>query len=786
MIPELSPDLLRRAYDPAVLTFQTTAELTPASGIIGQPRGVQAIAFGLDMPNRGYNIFVLGESGTGRTTTIQHFVEMRAQNEPPPADWIYVHNFVEPEQPPAIAMPAGTAVVFRDEVNKLIHQLRDDIARAFDNQTFRDAVLEVRHGLDRRRSAMFNELQEAARQQGALVNSTPDGFQILPLHDGQPYTPEEYAALNTEAKNAWEEIEHRVQHDINEVVFQAHKLEEAAGEELEALKRRVAAEVADSAVAELQARYAHLPPVAAYLEQLRVDIIDHVDLFRADDEELSPEENGERFRRYEVNVLVDHQNQAQAPVIVELEPTLPRLLGRVEHEARRGGAVTTDFTLIRPGALHAANGGYLVMRARDLFSHPESWEALKRALMSGEVRPDDPATRGGTAVRTLDPAPIPLKTKLLLTGPAGLYYLLHDQDEDFRILFKVMADFDEEVERTPANERDYAIFIATRVADEGLLHFEQAAVGRIIEYGSRLAETQGKLSTRFGKIADLARESDYWARKAGRELVSAADVDRAIEHREYLGNRIEQRMREYVLQGKQLVSCGGTAVGQINGLAVSEIGDHAFGHPNRITARAYVGRDGVAHIDREAEMSGPVHDKGVLTLIGYLGGRYAAEAPLSLSAQITFEQNYGEIEGDSASSTELYALLSSLSNVPLRQSVAVTGSVNQAGEIQAIGGVNEKVEGWFAICEGVGLDGTQGVIIPAANVDDLMLRPSVVEAVRAGQFHIWAVANVDEGLEVLTGRPAAEVHELAQARLLALAHALEDFKGDDADEEGGA
>jgi lon-related putative ATP-dependent protease len=785
MIPELNPDQLRRPYDPAALAFETTADLTPTSSIIGQPRGVQAIAFGLSMPNPGYNIFVLGESGTGRTTTIQQYVENRAKDEPAPDDWIYVHNFSEPEQPPAIALPAGTAVVFRDAVNTLIHRLRDDIARAFEDQSFRDAVLEVRHILDRRRSEMFDTVQTAARQQGALLNSTADGFQILPLHeDGQPLTSEQYAALNAEAKRAWSDTEHRLQHDINEVVYQAHKLEEAAGEELEALKRRVAADVVDSAATELQTTYAHLPPVVAYLKQLHADIIDHVDDFRGDDDKLSAAENGERFRRYEINVLVDHQNTTQAPVIVELDPTLPRLLGRVEHEARRGGAVTTDFTLIRPGALHIANGGYLVMRARDLFGQPEAWDALKRALVGREVRPDDPASRGGTAVRTLDPAPIPLRLKLLLTGPAGLYYMLHDQDEDFRNLFKVMADFDEEVDRTPANERDYAIFIATRVADEGLLPFDQAAVGRIIEYGSRLAETQSKLSTRFGKIADLAREANYAATQAGHTIVSAGDVDQAMEQREYLANRIETRMRDYVLQGKQLVSCSGTAVGQINGLAVSEIGDHAFGHPNRITARAYVGREGVIHIDREVEMSGPIHDKGVLTLIGYLGGQYALEAPLSLSAQITFEQNYGGIDGDSASSTELYALLSSLSNLPLRQGIAVTGSINQAGEIQAIGGVTEKVEGWFAVCQAIGLDGQQGVLIPAANVDDLMLRLSVVEAVRAGQFHVWAVPTVDEGLQVLTDRPAAEVHDLVQHRLLTLAHALEEFKsGEDEDEE---
>ncbi len=544
---------------------------------------------------------------------------------------------------------------------------------------------------------------------------------------------------------------------------------------MEALTKRVAGSVVAVAMAELEQNFGIYDEIPAYLSQLHEDILGHVDLFRveADDDE-SPDQV-DRFRRYGVNVLVDHQTSVHAPVNVEFNPTIPRLLGRVEHEARHGGAVVTDFTLIRPGTLHSANGGYLVLRARDIFAEPGAWEALKRSLIGKAIHPDDPATRGGGAIRTLDPETIPLEVKVILIGPAELYYQLHELDEDFRATFKVMADFSQQVNRTAENERDYATFIATRVQEENLLHLEQTAVGRIIEYGSRLAGTQNRISTRFGQIADLVREANYWAGAAGHELISVNDVEKAIDNREYLQNRIETRMRESLMEGKQLVTTQGAIVGQINGLAVHQVGEHAFGHPSRVTARTYVGEEGVIQIDREAELAGSIHDKGLFTLIGYLGGQYAHDLPLSLSAQITFEQNYGGIDGDSASSTELYALLSSLANMPINQGIAVTGSVNQLGEMQAIGGVTEKIEGWYAVCSERGLSGDQGVMIPSSNVPDLMLRLSVVDAVQQGQFHIWAVSNIDEGLEVLTSKQAQDVHRAVKKRLVELAETLKNF-----------
>jgi lon-related putative ATP-dependent protease len=782
----LSPNELRRSYDENNLTLESTADLSPGTKIIGQPRGIRAIEFGIRMKSPGYNIYVLGESGTGRTTAIKQFVEDRADEDSIPPDWVYVNNFLVPHKPLAVRLPSGDACKLRDDLQQLMRQLRGEIARAFDNQAFRDAALEVSHELERKREELFTALQNKARGMDALLMSTAEGFRIVPSKDGQPLQQQEFASLAEEEKATWKETYHYLQHDLNEVIYQARKMELEAQNDLEDLKRRVANSVVDVAMEELKRAFSSHEKVTAYLDQVHEDIIDNVDLFRSEEDDGEwPNEFGpdaqehivtEEFRRYKVNVLVDHKHSERAPVIVEYNPTVSRLLGRVEHEARYGGAVLTDFTLVRSGTLHAANGGYLVLRARDMFTEPGAWDALKRALVGGAVRPDDPATRGGAAARTLDPDPIPLEVKVILIGPPALYYQLHEMDEDFRTTFKVMADFDATVPRTAENEMDYARFIATRSHEEGLLHLDRAAVGRVIEYGSRIAGTQNKLSTRFGGIADLVREANYWAREAGQDLVVVDDIEKAIDNREYLRNRIETHMRESVMEGKQLVATSGEIVGQINGLTISRTGEHAFGHPSRVTARTYVGKQGVVQIDREVELAGRIHNKGLMTLIGYLGGQYAEDQPLSLSALITFEQNYGGIDGDSASSTELYALLSSLSGMPIRQSIAVTGSVNQRGEIQAIGGITQKVEGWFAVCQERGLTGEQGVLIPASNVQDLMLRVGVVDAVAAGKFHIWAVETVDKGIEILTGRPADEVHAAAKARLQTLAQRLEDFK----------
>ena len=775
----LPPDKLRRSYDKSNLKFKSTADLEPATNIIGQPRGVQAIEFGIHMKSTGYNIYVLGEAGTGRTTAIRQFVEGKASKDPIPPDWVYVNNFLQFHKPLAIQLPPGDGCRLRDSLKSTVKQLQTGIARAFDNQAFRDAALEIRHDLERKREQLFVELQGQASSAGAMLLNSPEGFRIVPARDGQPLPSEAIAALSEEEQDQWKTIHHDLQHQLNEVVHQARKMEAEAQSELEELERRVASSIVDVVLEELKETFSDHEKVTAYLDQVHQDILDNVDLFRAEEDGEEGEVQipaSEEFRRYQVNVLVDHKQTDRAPVIVEYNPTASRLLGRVEHEARYGGAVETDFTLVRSGTLHAANGGYLVLRARDLFNEPGAWDALKRALVGGAILPDDPVTRMGTAARSLDPESIPLNVKVILIGPPGLYYQLHASDEDFRTMFKVMADFDETVPRTAENELGYAVFIATRSQEENLLHLDREAVGRVIEYGSRLAETQNKLSTRFGNIADLVREANYWAARADRDLVLVDDVEKAIDHREFLHNRIETRVRQHLQEGKQLVTTEGAVVGQINGLTVSQVGEHSFGNPSRVTARTYVGKEGVVQIDREVQLAGQIHNKGLMTLVGYLGGQYAGDQPLSLSALLSFEQSYGGIEGDSASSTELYALLSSLSGIPIKQSIAVTGSVNQLGQIQAIGGVTQKVEGWFAICRERGFNGNHGAMIPASNVQDLMLRVAVTEAVAAGKFRLWAIETVDQGIEILTGRPAAEVHAAVKARLAELAEILERFK----------
>ncbi len=776
MIDPLALEDLFRSCDPAVFDFETTAELEPNIRIIGQPRGTQAILFGVEMASPGYNIYAQGEAGTGRTTAIERFLDERAAQADVPSDWVYVHNFQEPHKPHALRLPPGEGALLRGDMARLLDDLRINLPRALESEAFREAAHQVQHNFETARDELFEEMQAKASQAGAAVVPTPGGLRIVPAKDGQALPPEAVAALPEEVQKSWREQAHQLEHELDKMLRQVKAAEREAKEAMQALIRQAAGRVVDRALEEMLERYQGDEDTLGYLQDVRQDIVENVDLFRPGEEDEAPSGWKElRFRRYQVNLLVDHGGRRGAPVVVEYNPTLPRLLGRVEHEPWPGGGMVTDFTLIRGGALHAANGGYLVLRARDLFLEPGSWEALKRALVGGCVRPDDPATRGGAPTRSLDPEPIPLDLKVVLVGPPGVYYALHESDEDFRTLFKVLADFDDRMERSPENEQEYAVFVATRCHEEKLRHLDRGAVARLVEYGSRLAGSQSKLSTRFGDLANLVREAGYWAAKAGHEVVTAEDVAHALEERRARLGLIESRLREQILKGTLLILSEGEVVGQVNGLTVISSADHRFGYPSRVTARVYMGKEGVMQIDREVELAGPIHNKGVMTLIGYLGGRYAQQQPLSLSAQITFEQNYGGVEGDSAASTELYALLSCLSGIPVRQAIAVTGSVDQRGDVQAVGGVTEKVEGWFALVKERRSKGEHGVMVPAANVQDLMLSDEVRRAVAEGTFRLWAVSTVDQGLEILTGRPAEEVHASVRTRLRDLAEGIERF-----------
>ena len=794
----LQPEQLARHCPADHFDFQTTAELPSIREIIGQPRGVRAIEFGIDMAGRGYNIYVMGPRGTGRLTAIERFIEARASQAPVPDDWLYVHNFSAPHKPIALRLPPGMGRRFADDMRALIQRLRAEVPRALEAQAFVDAAQDIQRGLQDQRNAIFQQMQAFATEQGFAIQQTPAGLALVPLREGQPLSQEAYMALPEAERRAIEERRRHLEDQFEDSLRQAAALEEGAREALLKLRRETVAAILDTQLQPLREAYADHEAALAHLDRVRQDILDNVERFTRQEggesgaDAPAGDASGQAgvadgTRRYEANLLVDHSASQGAPVVVVTLPTYQNLIGRIEYQVQYG-ALTTDFTLIKPGALHQANGGFLVVRATDILRQPFAWEALKRALSAGEVCIDEPESRGTGVIATqmLEPDPIPLQVKVIMLGSPLLYYLLFAEEEDFPELFKVKSDFADTMERNRESEAQYAAFVATRCHEDGLPHFDAAALGRVVDFGSWLAEDQTRLSLRFGEITDLIHEAAYYARREGRDVTTADDVARAIAERRYRSNLYEELSHRHILEGDVIIDTEGSAVGQINGLTVISLGDYTFGQPTRITARVYVGETGVVQIEREVRLSGPIHDKGLLILRGYLGSTYAQHFPLTLSASLTFEQHYGGVEGDSASSTELYALLSALSGYPIRQDLAVTGSVDQRGVIQPIGGATHKVEGFFRICQQRGLTGRQGVLIPQANVHNLMLSEEVIEAVRQGQFHIYAVETVDQGIELLTGVPAGQrqpdgsypegtLHHAVQQRLRALAEGLRDF-----------
>lgn len=786
-VAPLSPEKLRQICQTTNFTFTSTAELQAETQIIGQPRGIRSIAFGIGIASHGYNIYALGANGTGRATAIEHFLYQQSRNAPVPSDWIYVHNFAIPHQPRAIPLPAGQGTQFKTRMSRLITDLRRDLPQAFDTDSYRETMNAVQNEFEQQRDALLQALhQKAAANKFALLQ-TASGFAIVPIENGQQLSQEQVQQLPIETRQAMEQQAQNISVELEEVGYQIHELELKSRQTMKQIDRDVAQAAVQHHFDNLKTTYAADEEMCVYLEEVQADVLNQIEDF------TSPVDSQEEIdlSRYEVNVLVNNGETKGAPVIMEANPTYSNLFGRLEYEMR-DGLLTTHFTNIKYGSLHKANGGYLILNAHDLFKHPEAWEALKRAIKSEQisVQPAGMMNNGQVLAKTLDPEPIPLSVKIILTGSVGLYYALFEQDEEFQSLFKVRADFDSTMPRDEASELAYANFIANRCHQEELTHFDPTAVAKVVEYGSRLAEDQRKLSTLFGLVADLVRESSYWAGVNGRSLVTAPDVKQALTERIERANQLEEHIFEQFLNHTIFIETEGSVVGQVNGLSVIDTGDYSFGQPGRITARTFMGDDGVIHIERETEMAGPIHEKGVLTINGYLGGTYAQHQPLSLTASLTFEQNYSGVDGDSASSTELYALLSSLSEIPIKQSLAVTGSVNQRGEVQPIGGVNEKIEGFFRLCAARGLTGSHGVLIPASNVDHLMLDERVVTAVSAGKFHIWPVKTLDEGIELLTGTPAGQrqkdgrypkdtIHYAVQARLLQLAEDLNNFGEDD-------
>lgn len=755
-------DKLRWNCDPDLLGFETTAELPDFNDAIGQKRALRSIEFGLGVDGSGFNLYISGETGTGRTSTIASILNKRAKSEPQPQDWVYVNNFKDSDSAISLDLPAGKGSELAADMKELIEAFRKDIPKALESSEYESRRAELLESYQAASNDLFQGLEKASEKVGFSLQRTVSGLVIVPQKAGRNYTQEEYDALNGKKHVKFEKQGKELTEQLNEVLRQVREQEKITKEALAQADRDVGMSCLGHRLDPLRDKYRELVKVLGYLDSVQEDILNTLDDFKP--QTTQPQIPGIKmprqeptFDRYQVNVLVDNKDTVGAPVVFESNPTYNNLFGRIEHAMQYGGVAVTDFTMIRSGALHRANGGYLVIDAREVLINPFVWDSLKRSIRNHEIRIEDVLEqyRFMTMV-SLKPEPVQMQVKIVLVGTPWIYYLLFHLDPDYRKFFKVKAEFDSQVARTPEIMNDYSLFVASHCRAEGLLPFHKSGVAALLEHAARMTDDQSKLSSQFMEIADFIREISFWATKAGRNIINGDDVRAAAEESLYRVNQIEERMQELYEDGTIMVDTSGAVVGQINGLSVIGLGDHTFGRPTRITAAVYAGQDGMVNIEREVKLSGPIHDKGVLILTGYLGGTFAAEQPLSLSASICFEQSYDGIEGDSASSTELYALLSALSGVALKQGVAVTGSVNQRGMVQPIGGVNHKIEGFFAVCRAQGLSGEQGVMIPKSNERHLMLHEDVVQAVAAGQFHIWSVETIEQGIEILTGTVAGQ------------------------------
>ncbi len=765
----LAPKQLNLRFDPQHFQFETTAELEDTHEIIGQRRALKSIEFGIGMQHAGYNLFALGPIGTGKYTTITRYLDQTAPQQETPNDWCYVHNFEQPHKPNALCLPPGRAVILKQDMSKLVDELLTILPATFTSEEYLAQRKMLEEEYKSQQTQALEELREQAKLNDIAFIQTPGGFAFAPLKDGEVVSPEEFLGYSPEEQKEIEKQVQQLQETLQNIMRQVPQWQRDAQEKLRQLNHNVADFSIAPLFEELNKEYADLEEVITYLDEVRSDVVENIDSFLADDQKSSPgvlsiasSQPQPATVRYRVNVLTDHSNTEGAPVVFEDQPRYQNLIGRVEHISQMG-TLLTDFTLIKPGALHRANGGYLVLDARKLLLQPYAWEGLKSALQAKNIYIESLAqVYSIVSTVSLEPEPIPLEIKVILVGDRILYYLLSNLDPDFAELFKVSADFEDDMERNLENSMAYARLIGALVKIEGLRHFDKAAVARIIEHSARLAGDAQKLSVHMQSMTDLMRESDYWAEQAKRDVVTLADVQQALDSLIYRSSRLRDRIQESIMRESILIDTDGEKIGQINGLAVYDTGQFAFGKPSRITARVRMGKGEVVDIERQVEMGGPIHSKGVMILSGYLGAKYAANRPLSLSATLVFEQSYSGVEGDSASAAELLALLSALAEVPLRQSLAITGSVNQLGEVQAIGGANEKIEGFFDLCQARGLTGAQGVVIPASNVKNLMLRQDLVDAVAEEQFQIYAVSNIDQAAEILTGLAAGQLDKDGQ------------------------
>ncbi len=773
---------------------QSTADLTPLKEIIGQDRAVRALQFGLKIQDKGFNIYISGMPGTGRRSATVKFLEEVAKMRPVPPDWCYVNNFQDPDSPHAIRLPPGKGIEFKRDMEEFVPEIKKALSTAFESEEYTRRRTETLKAIEQEREGITRQVDTMAGNAGFLLQRSPIGLLLIPIVRGRPINDQEFAQLppnvQQEIQKRREELQGRLQGSIR----QFRDLERKADQAVKDLNKRVASFALEPIFSILKEKYGEYEDVKEYLLEVEEDILKNLsDILRPEGPQQPqlpfpiPRTRPDPTERYRVNLIVDNSKIEGAPVLMELNPTYARLFGGTQKEARFGTLVT-DYTMITAGSAHKANGGFLVLPIEGIFANPMIWESLKLAISNEKLEIEEPTERLGFLItKSLRPEPIPFDAKVIIIGDPQVYQLLYIRDRDFKELFKVKADFDTVMDRSEKNIMQYAAFICALCNKEKLKHLEPDGIAAVVEYSSRLAADKNKLSTEFADISDILREANFYAKEDGSELITRKHINQALEEKVYRSNLIEKKIEEMIEKNIILIDTEGAKVGQVNGLAVLSLGDYGFGKPSKITASVGVGKKGIIDIEREAEMGGPTHTKGVLILSGYMNEKFAQREPLSLTSRLVFEQSYSGVDGDSASSTELYAMLSALSEKPIRQYLAVTGSVNQKGEVQAIGGVNEKIEGFYEVCKAKGLTGKEGVVIPQSNVQNLMLKEEVVEAIKEGRFHIYPVKTIDEGIEVLTGEKAGErlpdgtfeegtVNYIAQKRLSEMAELVKEYR----------
>jgi lon-related putative ATP-dependent protease len=795
MVVELSYEKARKKCTTEIANCNSTAELEPLTQIIGQDRAVKALQFGLKMRDGGFNIYVSGMSGTGRKTAIVGFLQEKAKEMPVPPDWCYVNNFKDQTQPNALKLPAGKGKVFQGDMDKFTDDVKRELQKAFESEDYAQKRASTVKKFDDEKTELWQEINQKANEAGFFLQRSPIGIAITPVINGQPIADEQFIALPPKIREQIRVRREKLQDDFRSAFRQFRDLDRNSEEAIDKFNKDVASFAMDHLLEALLEKYGDISEVKEFLEEVKNDILDNLEtILTAGQPKQQPTlpfmMTGiaeDPTSSYKVNLIVDNSELKGAPVVTEMSPTQPHLFGIVQKEARFG-ALITDYTMIRGGSIHKANGGFIVIPVEDLLMDAVAWDSLKKTITSKQIKVEDIAQRlGYIATKTLTPEPIPFDVKVIIVGSPDLYYLLHQYDRDFKEVFKVKADFDTTMERNEENVKMYASFICTLCSKENLKHLDSTGIAAVIEYSSRLAEDQGKLSTWFAQVSDVIKEASHYAEEENSDFTMGKHIERALEEKLYRSNLIEQKLEKMIEEGTILVDTTGEIVGQINGLSVMGLGDFAFGKPSRITVSTGVGKKGIIDIEREAQMGGPIHTKGVEILSGFLYDRYAKAFPLSLTARLVFEQSYSGVEGDSASSTELYSILSALSGKPIKQHYAITGSVNQKGEVQAIGGVNEKIEGYYQLCKARGLDGQHGVVIPASNVKHLMLKQEVIDAMKDGKFHIYPVSTIDEGIEVLTGvsagalgkdgkYPSGTINRLVQDTLAEMADKAKEYR----------